>query len=174
MCFLWQNSPLFMNSRKNKYNFIRMGKISKDFCLICVEIFPKFSTNQNISGCACISCTPSNCSSNSSIQRSSALLRTGKIVTFSYHAELQQKLRLSRLFVLWWNLSLLNHHAIVQLPVEVGCHTLRMPLSLRFMGKPTVEGICRLLLRTLLYPGQYVVSKIYKYYIKHLKKVLIV
>jgi len=68
----------------------------------------------------------------------------------------------------------LNHHAIVQLPVEVGCHTLRMPLSLRFMGKPTVEGICRLLLRTLLYPGQYVVSKIYKYYIKHLKKVLIV
>ena len=54
----------------------------------------------------------------------------------------------------------LNHHALVHLPVEVGCHTLRMPLSLRFMRKPAVEGICRLLLRPVLDPGQYVVSKI--------------
>jgi len=54
----------------------------------------------------------------------------------------------------------LNHHTLVQLPAEVGCHTLLMSLPLRFMRKPAVEGICRLLLRPLLERGQYVVSKI--------------
>ena len=159
MCFLWQNTPLFMNSRKYKYNFISMVKMSKQFCLTFVEILPKFSTNQT-SGDALVS--PVSPAPTTAILPFNALPHCSGLVKLWLLIPRRTSSETTiepPLCVVVKSLAL-NHHALVQLPVKGGCHTLRMPLSLRFMGKPVVEGICRLLLRPVLDPGQYVVSKI--------------